>query len=165
MERELTVTNNRFTDLIPPLHHTREPLTVQSFLHYLLPPILCYYVTAVLVLLPETLHIRLAVLPLTLWMTFRGATRVDTIVMFNNDRLIYWNQGLVVCALACFFGHMIFIKRLISAHSDGNGHAGHRMVLPTEAFPARDGDYIASRSYSNSFEYHSTSHRCLRTHP
>lgn len=96
MERELTVTNNRFTDLIPPLHHTREPLTVQSFLHYLLPPILCYYVTAVLVLLPETLHIRLAVLPLTLWMTFRGATRVDTIVMFNNDRLIYWNQGLVL---------------------------------------------------------------------
>ena len=87
---------NRFTDLIPPLH-TRGPLTFQSFFHNLLPPILCYYATAVLVLLPDTLFIRLALLPFTLWMALRGVTRVDLAVGFNNERLIYLNQGLAVC--------------------------------------------------------------------
>jgi len=82
-------------DLIPP-PHTRGPLTVQSFIDNLLPPILCYYVTAVLVLLPDTLFIRLALLPLTLGVAFRGATRIDAVVAYNDDRLRYWNQGLVL---------------------------------------------------------------------
>lgn len=93
----MMVMTNRFADLIPPLH-TRQPLTVQSFFHDLLPPILCYYTTAVLVLLPDTLFIRLGLLPLTLWMAFRAATRVDLMGMFNNERLVYWNQGLLVRA-------------------------------------------------------------------
>jgi hypothetical protein len=96
---------NRFADLIPP-PNTREPLTVQSFLYDLLPPILTYHATAVLVLLPNTLFIRLGVLPLTLWLAFRAAMRVDLIAMFNNERLSYLNQGLVVCALTCIAGYI-----------------------------------------------------------
>ena len=86
---------DRFADIIPP-PHTREPLTRQSFLRDLLPPFLCYYTTAVLVILPDTLFIRLALLPLTLWMIFRAATRVDLIGMFDNERLAFGNQALLV---------------------------------------------------------------------
>ena len=98
---------NRF-DLIPP-PHTREPLTGQSFLRDLLPSFLCYYATAVLVLLPHTLFIRLALLPLTLCMAFRGATRVDLASQFDNERLVYFNQGLLVRPFSQSFHVYFFI--------------------------------------------------------
>lgn len=85
----------RLADLIP--HpQAREPLTLHSFLRGVLLPILCYYATAVLVILPNTLLLRWALLPLTLWTTFWGATRVDLIRQFDDERLVYWNQGFLV---------------------------------------------------------------------
>ncbi|GLB41664.1 putative membrane bound O-acyl transferase family protein [Lyophyllum shimeji] len=82
-------------DLIPP-PDTREPLTLITFFRDLVAPLLCYYATAVLVLLPNTLVIRLAVLPLSLWTFFNGATRLDIVKAYNNERLAYLNQGLVI---------------------------------------------------------------------
>jgi hypothetical protein len=69
-------------------------VTLQSFIHDLLPPFLCYYVTAVLVLLPRTLVVRLTLLPLTLWLAFRGGIRLD--LSSGCDRLVYLNIGLAV---------------------------------------------------------------------
>ncbi|KAF5373308.1 hypothetical protein D9615_007403 [Tricholomella constricta] len=82
-------------DLIPP-PHIREPLTLLSFFRDIAAPLLCYYATAVLVLTPNTLAIRLAVLPLSLWTFFNGATRVDVVKTYNDERLAFLNQGLVI---------------------------------------------------------------------
>lgn len=59
-------------------------------------PLLCYYASAVLVLTPNTHAIRLAVLPFFLWMFFNAATRLDVAKAYNDERLAYLNQGLVV---------------------------------------------------------------------
>jgi len=66
------------------------PLTLRSFFHVLLPPLLCYYITALLVLIPRTLVLRIALLPFTLSMAFRGAMQLD--LSFGHDRLAYLNQ-------------------------------------------------------------------------
>ncbi|KAF8075119.1 membrane bound O-acyl transferase family-domain-containing protein [Lyophyllum atratum] len=79
-----------------PSPHAREALTLVSFFRDIVAPFLCYYATAVLVLLPNTLAIRLAVLPLTLWTFFNGATRLDLVKAYNDERLAYLNQGLVI---------------------------------------------------------------------
>ncbi|KAJ2913634.1 hypothetical protein MD484_g6774, partial [Candolleomyces efflorescens] len=90
----LTVT----ADLVP-APDTRLPLTWSSFTQLFLPSLLCYYATAVLVLIPGTFYARLAVLPVTLWTAFRTSTRLDLVVRLEDERLIYWNHGL---ALAMF---------------------------------------------------------------
>ncbi|KAL4263189.1 wax synthase family protein [Pleurotus pulmonarius] len=82
-------------DLVPS-PETRRPLSYQTFLEDLLPPILCYYATAVLVTLPNTILIRLALLPVTLWTLFRACTTVDLVKSLEDDRLIYWNHGLLL---------------------------------------------------------------------
>lgn len=62
-----------------------------------LPPILCYYVTAFLVITPNTLPIRLPLLPITLYGAFRCATQLDLAKGHTEeDRLVYLNQGLLV---------------------------------------------------------------------
>lgn len=73
------------------------PLTLHSFFLVLLPPLLCYYITALLVLLPHTLLLRIALLPLTLSLALRAATQVDLTLGHDSDRLPYLNQGLAVC--------------------------------------------------------------------
>ncbi|KAL0954791.1 hypothetical protein HGRIS_003739 [Hohenbuehelia grisea] len=82
-------------DLVPP-PTTRQPLSYTSFVDELLPPLLSYYVTAVLACLPDTQIIRLALLPATLWMTFRAATSIDLVSQYDDERLIYWNHGLLL---------------------------------------------------------------------
>jgi hypothetical protein len=49
-----------------------------------MPPILAYYATATLAVLPGTFFIRLACLPLTLWFAFRAVTRVDIALTWND---------------------------------------------------------------------------------
>ncbi|TFK75135.1 hypothetical protein BDN72DRAFT_758403 [Pluteus cervinus] len=74
---------------------TRVPLTLRSFALELLPPILVHYAIAYLVLIPNTFALRIGLLPIALWANLRGATRVD--ISFNDPRLVYFNQGLVLC--------------------------------------------------------------------
>jgi len=77
----------------PPL--AREPLTLHSLLRDVVPAALCYYLTAVLMLVPNTFAIRLAILPLSLLACFNSATRIDLVKTFNYDGLAYLNHGLV----------------------------------------------------------------------
>ena len=77
--------------------YTRRPLSVESS-ELLLTPLLCYYLTAILVILPRTFPIRLAVLPITLFYAFRASTQLDLAAGYGDDgRLAYLNQLLVVC--------------------------------------------------------------------
>lgn len=89
------MTRYSLLDDVIPLPHTREELTQHAFLSHLGPPILCYYVTSVLVLVPNTIHVRLALLPMSLWTCFNAATRIDIAKTYDNERLAYLNQGLV----------------------------------------------------------------------
>lgn len=76
----------------------RQALSVHTISTVLLPPVLCYYATALLVLVPRTLPVRVALLPITLWATFRAATQLDCSAGWPyEERLIYLNQGLLVC--------------------------------------------------------------------
>ena len=87
--------------------YTRRPLSIQSS-ELLLVPLLCYYVTAILVTLPRTLLIRLIILPITLFYAFRASTQLDLAAGYGNGRLSYLNQDLVVRQ---------YFLRLISWHS------------------------------------------------
>ncbi len=90
--------SDKLLDIIPS-PQSRVPITLQSFLRLFLPTWVCYYATAVLVLLPGTLYARLALLPVTLWYAFRSATELDLVAEYNEERLAYFNQGLTVCGL------------------------------------------------------------------
>ncbi|KAF8962734.1 hypothetical protein BDZ97DRAFT_1905135 [Flammula alnicola] len=84
-------------DLEQDLAQTRKPLSWNTFSREVLPPLLCYYATAVLVLAPHTFPIRLALLPISLWGAFRVSTHIDLVAGYaDHDRLIYLNQGLVL---------------------------------------------------------------------
>ena len=61
------------------------------------PVLILYYCNAFLVLLRGTLGIRLALLPITLWLAIRAATQLDVAAGFADGRFAYLNQGLVVC--------------------------------------------------------------------
>lgn len=76
--------------------YTRRPLSIQSS-ELLLVPLLCYYVTAILVILPQTFLIRLVILPITLFYAFRASTQLDLAAGYGDDGgLAYLNQALVV---------------------------------------------------------------------
>ena len=63
----------------------------------LLVPLVCYYVTAILVTLPRTFLVRLAILPITLFYAFRASTQLDIAAGYGDDgRLAYLNQAFVV---------------------------------------------------------------------
>ncbi|GLB34466.1 putative membrane bound O-acyl transferase family protein [Lyophyllum shimeji] len=82
-------------DDVVPLPTARQELTRPAFLRHILPAILCYYATSVLVLVPNTFWVRLAILPLSLWICFDAATRLDVAKTYDDERLLYLNQGLV----------------------------------------------------------------------
>lgn len=86
----------RLLDIVP--HpETRMVITRAIFIRYLLPPVLFHYATAILVQLPHTFPIKLALLPISLWLIFTACTRVELV---GDDRsVIWWNQDLVVCTI------------------------------------------------------------------
>jgi len=83
--------------LVPP-PETRGPLTLQSFVEHILLTFCGYYATALLVVLPDTFPIRLALLPLTLWSAFRAATSIDMSLHLGPD-YAYLNYGLVLAMI------------------------------------------------------------------
>jgi hypothetical protein len=83
------------TEVVPP-PDTRKPLTTETFLLHLLPVIVTFYATSLLVVLPGTSLLRLALLPCTLWSAFRASTTIDLVKAYNEPRLTYWNQGFCV---------------------------------------------------------------------
>ena len=72
---------------------TRRPLSFESSL-LILAPSLCYYVTAILVILPRTFLVRIAILPLTFYFALRASTQLD--LAAGDSKLAYLNYALVV---------------------------------------------------------------------
>ncbi|KAF8638250.1 hypothetical protein AX17_002272 [Amanita inopinata Kibby_2008] len=81
---------------IVPSPHARRPLNGEAFLRDLLPVFLLYYITAFLVLIRGTLKVRIALLPVTLWLAFRAATGLDVVAGCGDDRLVYLNHGFSI---------------------------------------------------------------------
>lgn len=74
----------------------RRPLSVESS-ELVLAPLACYYLTAILVILPQTFLIRLAILPISLFFIFRASTQLDLAAGYGDDgRFAYLNQSLLV---------------------------------------------------------------------
>ncbi|KAI6164112.1 hypothetical protein EDD17DRAFT_1725094 [Pisolithus thermaeus] len=78
------------------------PATLQfdiyTFLAYILPAFLSYYIVAVLVILPETRMLRVALWPVTVFLAFRAAVTVD--FSCKNPERTYINFGF---AFAMFY--------------------------------------------------------------
>lgn len=55
----------------------RVPLTTETFASCVLPPVVCYFATAFLVLLPRTQPVRIVLWPITAILAFRAATSLD----------------------------------------------------------------------------------------
>jgi hypothetical protein len=73
------------------------------------PAALAYYIAAVLVILPRTFPIRLALLPVTLWAFFRAATSIDVVAALADpgyDFLAYF-----ICVSRCFISLLADVKR------------------------------------------------------
>ena len=113
----------------------RQALSLNTITTDLLPPVLCYYATALLVLLPRTLPVRVALFPITLWATFRAATQLDLSAGWPyQERLIYLNQGLLVCFY--YYSFLFTLTRVSLAGHDHTGNACIHLDLPTRALPA-----------------------------
>ncbi|KAF8640260.1 hypothetical protein AX16_010155 [Volvariella volvacea WC 439] len=81
------------TNLVPE-PHTRINLTPFTFARDFLPPFVFYSIYAYLIQFPDTRRTRLALLPVSLWTTFNGATRID--LSMDKPAFAYLNQGLVL---------------------------------------------------------------------
>lgn len=74
-------------------------MTTQLHFTRLLPPIISYFVTGVLVILPGTFGLRLALLPLTLWLAFQAVASIDLAMTWNEPGFKCLDFGLGVSDL------------------------------------------------------------------
>ncbi|KAG1741536.1 uncharacterized protein EDB91DRAFT_1130985 [Suillus paluster] len=70
----------------------RTPLTTENFVSDVIPPVLCYLVTAFLVLLPRTQPVRIALWPITAFLAFRAAGSLD--MSTGRPKLAFMNIDL-----------------------------------------------------------------------
>ncbi|KAG1720581.1 hypothetical protein EDB19DRAFT_1776134 [Suillus lakei] len=70
----------------------RVPLTAENFASGILPPVVCYFVTAFLVLLPRTRPVRIALWPITAILAFCAGTSLD--VCMGQPKLHFLNINL-----------------------------------------------------------------------
>jgi len=60
------------------------------------PVVIAYYVAAVLVVLPGTRPVRLALLPVILWSFFRAATSIDVVASYKEPGYDFLGYGFCV---------------------------------------------------------------------
>ena len=77
---------------IPP---TQVPISLQTFISYVIPPVACYFVAAVLVITPQTRAIRVALWPIIALLAFRAAVSVD--ISHGKPEQKCFNVQLLVC--------------------------------------------------------------------
>ncbi|KAG1887648.1 hypothetical protein F4604DRAFT_1645520 [Suillus subluteus] len=70
----------------------RVPLTTETFASGILPPVVCYFATAFLVLLPRTQPVRIALWPITAILAFRAAMSLD--MCLGQPKLNFLNIDL-----------------------------------------------------------------------
>ncbi|KAG0707885.1 hypothetical protein DFH29DRAFT_893961 [Suillus ampliporus] len=72
----------------------RVPVTTQNFVSDILPPVVCYFATAFLVLLPRTQPIRIALWPVTAFLAVCAARSLD--VSMGQPKVMYWEIDLQI---------------------------------------------------------------------
>ena len=77
---------------IPP---TPVPISPTTFVSYILPPLACYVVAAVLVITPQTRTVRVAFWPIITLLAFRAAVSVD--MAQGGSEKKFFSMQLVVC--------------------------------------------------------------------
>lgn len=114
--------------------------THEPSVHGILPPLVCYYITAVLVQLPasSTWLIRVALLPMTLYSAFWAATAIDfsasTASMSgwsDPGRYAFVNQGVVVS----FVGFCMHILISYTDCNAGNSDAVYSLDISHNTTP------------------------------
>ena len=88
-------------DFVPPVS-SRLPVSSHLVFTHILPAIALYYVSAVLVIIPRTSSFRLALLPLSLWSTFRAVTSVDIALAWNEPGFRCLDFGFGVRRVSTF---------------------------------------------------------------
>uniref|UniRef100_A0A8H7XJE5 Uncharacterized protein n=1 Tax=Psilocybe cubensis TaxID=181762 RepID=A0A8H7XJE5_PSICU len=79
---------------------TRGLLTPTTVTFDLLPALVLYYVIALLVLIPDTMFLRLALLPVNLYALFRMSTKIDLAKgLADEQRLAYFNHALILATV------------------------------------------------------------------
>ncbi|KAG2085290.1 uncharacterized protein F5147DRAFT_782105 [Suillus discolor] len=73
---------------------TRVLLTTETFVSRVLPPVVCYFATAFLVLLPRTQPVRIALWPITAILALRAATSLD--MSMGQQKLALLNMQLQI---------------------------------------------------------------------
>lgn len=90
---------------LPPTPNTRLTISLGRVATGILPAFACYYLTAVLVCLPNTRILRTALLPVSLLLAWRAATQYD--VSAGIDEQGHLNYGLCVSpSISCIFLYM-----------------------------------------------------------
>ncbi|KAJ3800697.1 membrane bound O-acyl transferase family-domain-containing protein [Lentinula aff. detonsa] len=90
------------------VHATREELSFSSFWLVLVPPIIGYYVLAVLVCISGYRSQRTGIIPPILLLAYRAATTLD--LSFANERLVYLNKGLVLAMTTLGFRTIVWVQ-------------------------------------------------------
>ena len=67
---------------------TKVPIDIATFISYVLPPALLYFVMAVLAITPHTRTLRMALWPIIAWLALRATFSVD-LVRSTSDRKFY----------------------------------------------------------------------------
>ena len=79
---------------IPP---TQIPISLATFISYVIPPLACYFVAAVLAITPQTRAIRVALWPIIALLAFRAAVSVD--ISRGKPEHKFLNVQFLVCVL------------------------------------------------------------------
>ncbi|KZS92546.1 hypothetical protein SISNIDRAFT_429221 [Sistotremastrum niveocremeum HHB9708] len=80
---------------LSPSPDNRLPINFDVIVSEIVPLLLCYYASAVLITVPNTIAIRLALLPITVWL----AWRVGTGFYFDDPQFNHLNYGLGISIL------------------------------------------------------------------
>ena len=110
----------------PPTIEQKHAVSLQSLSQDLLPAMGLYAVTALLVQLPRTFQLRLALLPFTLMAAFRAGTHVDFAKgHVLEERLAYLNHGIGVRPSIFYFQFLISCFKLAG---DGCGFHARQLL-------------------------------------
>ena len=101
------------SDILP--SSMRQPLDVRSAIIYLLPACLSYIVVAILVTLPGTRTLRIALWPLIAILVFRAAAYVD--FSNGNPRSAYLNANFAVSHILLCYYHCMPMECTLSISS------------------------------------------------
>lgn len=93
-----------------------------------MPVLALYYVTAVAVILPRTVLLRLALLPLTLWSAFRVVTSVDIALAWNEPGFRCLDFGLGVRVFQSYLTLPLNYWCFLAQYDD-HIDACHRVVI------------------------------------